>query len=448
MKSRIEQTVYSFLKKRLDLKETPLLLGLSGGPDSLTLFYILLKLKKKLSFNLHIAHVDHKWRPKSSMEAQELNLLAKKHAIPFHLRTLDSKQWKSNKEALAREERLNFFLSLHRLLQCQALLLGHHADDQAETVLKRTFEGASLAKLFGLRKESAIRDMPIWRPLLSATKSDICSWLSAHKHNAFDDYTNKDPNYLRGRMRVDLLPRLSRSFGKEIQRSLCRIASESEELQSYLDKRVEPYLKSLQMGKMGVYLDFKDLLPLDKVEMKHLISKICAFADLSPGRDILDLLYCLLVKKTADKKVEKEKKTIFVDRGRLFVPFFKPLNKKEPLEIDIGVYSYENWKISIKRANKEEKNPRSWKNLWVNYSSVFLPYGKYYIAPPITNSPYPRTSPLNQWWSKNKVPAFLWKNVPVIWSKKEIKHEFLTGKKKGEIKDPFFYVEIGLEKRR
>ena len=130
MKDRLLQTVKNFLNSRSPL-DSPLLLGLSGGPDSLALFHLLLETSSFVPFKLHVAHVDHGWREESSKEAQWLKSYVEKWGVPFYLKKLEGCL---NEEA-AREGRLSFFSSLYRELGCKALLLGHQGDDQAETVL-------------------------------------------------------------------------------------------------------------------------------------------------------------------------------------------------------------------------------------------------------------------------------------------------------------------------
>ena len=126
---------------------SPLLLALSGGPDSLCLFYALLKYRNESNTPFHVAHVNHNWREKSVLEAQTLEQLASKHQVPFHLKILDPSLLRGNLEAACREERYQFFASLCQFNQFQGVLTGHHQGDQAETIFKRILEGARLVSL-------------------------------------------------------------------------------------------------------------------------------------------------------------------------------------------------------------------------------------------------------------------------------------------------------------
>src|SRR5258708_5164832 len=121
-----------------NLTEKPLLLALSGGPDSMALFYQLLD----LNHPFQVAHVDHGWRAESSQEGAILEELCREKKIALHLRKL--KLEGANLEDLSRKARLLFFQEVCSKEKLEGVLLAHHADDQAETVLKRVLEGASL----------------------------------------------------------------------------------------------------------------------------------------------------------------------------------------------------------------------------------------------------------------------------------------------------------------
>src|SRR6476620_6970567 len=137
----LEHIVLSFLKRYGDLNR-PMLLALSGGPDSLSLLHLLLNCQKKLQFTFGIAHIDHRWRSESKEEAESLRQLAETHQISFHLKVLDPSSFQGNLEENCRQKRLEFFRQLCHEYRYQAVLLGHHANDQAETVLKRLLEGS------------------------------------------------------------------------------------------------------------------------------------------------------------------------------------------------------------------------------------------------------------------------------------------------------------------
>ena len=152
---KIKQELRRFLRAHYS-QGRELLLALSGGPDSQALFHLLVEFR----YPFRVAHVDHAWRPESAKEAKALEELCRQHKIPFHLKTLNPDEMQGNLEDACRQERLSYFQELSTQWNCQAVVLGHHADDQAETVLKRLFEGASLEKLAGIRSVGRVSAPP------------------------------------------------------------------------------------------------------------------------------------------------------------------------------------------------------------------------------------------------------------------------------------------------
>lgn len=295
MHSRILTTVKQFLISH-STKGRPLILGLSGGPDSLALFHLLHRCQKFFPLTLHIAHVDHGWRQESGQEAEQLQKEVESLGYRFHLHTL---QGIPSKEDIARQERLLFFRRLYDELQAQAVILGHHAGDQAETILKRIFEGASLEALSGIRLKATLEGMEVWRPLLRTTKAEILAWIKEEKLNPFEDPTNHDPKYLRSRLRVDILPQLSQMFGKEVSGNLCRLGESAEEFNDYLGRKLKRYEDLIE----GTRVDFSSCLPLEPLEIKVFIKKIAERNKISLSHQSLRAIYQLLERGKGKGKV-------------------------------------------------------------------------------------------------------------------------------------------------
>ena len=216
-----ENPVIPFLRKYWN-QESPLLLGFSGGPDSMALLHLLLQMK----LPLHLAHVDHGMREESSGEAKKIAEYAKKLGLPFHLRTLRGMTG-ANLEERFREERRQFFRELCGEYSFQAVLLAHHADDQAEVVLKRILEGARIYNIGGMAPLEEQDGVHFWRPLLGLRKEILLNVLKKKEIGFFEDKTNKNLHYLRARMREAIFPFLEEKFGKQVRNSLCRLGEEA-----------------------------------------------------------------------------------------------------------------------------------------------------------------------------------------------------------------------------
>ena len=283
MKDRCLQKVKRFLKRYLK-NDRPLLVAVSGGPDSMALLNLLIAAKQFFSLDLHVAHLDHGLRDESFLEAQTLKA---KIELPFYTTRLEQLP-AGNLEDRCREKRYEFFKQILDKIEGQAVVTAHHMDDLAETVLKRVLEGAALTKLGGLLPVSKRFGMPIWRPLLDIRKDELSS-------HGFQDPMNFDPKYLRARMRQSIIPGLERDFGKKIQRSLFRIAKRSAGLNAYLDRKIQPLIDAFVDGK----IDFTPFFPLEKVEICHFFQKIGPTMSATE----LETLYDLIEKRAHASKV-------------------------------------------------------------------------------------------------------------------------------------------------
>jgi tRNA(Ile)-lysidine synthase len=294
MRDPILTTVKKFLAKHIHSGQ-PLLLGFSGGPDSLALLHLL----HQCHCNLHLAHVDHGWRPESAKEAQDLR--NRSLGYPFHLHRLERAP---AKEAVARQERLKFFRKLYDQFGCQALVLGHQANDQSETVLKRIFEGASLGALGGIREVTHFEGMRILRPLLEIEKRDLEVWVEKKGLTPVYDRTNLDPTYLRGRMRSEIIPTLSQQFGKEVSGNLRRLGALAQELESYLERRIDKYETIIRETDQEITIDFTPFYPFEAVEMKLFLKKFAEKKKIFLAHTSIQMLYEILERGEGFKKIE------------------------------------------------------------------------------------------------------------------------------------------------
>lgn len=417
--------------------QSPLLLALSGGTDSRVLFELLCDLQVEISFPLAIAHVDHRWRASSSAEAKQLQELAEKRNLPFHLKVLDPASLKGNLEAACRAERLVFFKELCQHHGYQAVFLAHHADDQAETVLKKLFEGTSLPYLNALRPATVIDGLNIWRPLLNVRKEQLIEELQRRSILAFEDETNEDPRFLRGRMRTSMLPFLNETFGKSVHASLQMLADEAQELHDYLDSQVSWLLSKVIVGPFGLMLDLKDHLPKSAFEVKHLIRCFCLKAQLPISKQALQEATHFLVEGAANKSLSCSHGMLYIDRYQLFAMPEVHSIENILIELTPGKHLFGPWHVLVETFSSRQKlEPKSntqtdWKSAWkgtvdVHLESPTIPYALS-MAPPACR--FQQVTTLRKWWNDAKVPCFMRALFPVVMENDAVKHEFLSGKK-------------------
>jgi tRNA(Ile)-lysidine synthase len=312
--------LHLFFKNRLN-QELPLLLAFSGGPDSLALLHLFLEYQKTHPVRLALAHIDHGWRAESASEAVQIASMAKQLGLVLHQKTLDPETIQGNLEAACREARLKYFVSLCQEYNYQAVLLAHHADDVAETVLKRALEGVTLPYLAAIRSEMIMEGVKVWRPLVTCSKKDLQNWLNQKGLKGFDDATNRDPKYMRARFRVQIIPYLSEVFGKKVDSGLCQISQEASELREYLDERIQPYLNRMIHSPEEYRLDLAGECPQSLFELKYLIRQFCKKSSFALSRQSVQKAAEFLQQKVPKKCFVmgrgEFKRFLWVDRGCL-----------------------------------------------------------------------------------------------------------------------------------
>ena len=292
-------------------EKEPVLLGLSGGPDSILLFYKLLE--ENISFI--VAHIDHGWREKSSDECLFLSSLCKKHQVPFYYKVLRSLP-KKNLEEEGRRERLCFFKKVYEKENCKQLLLGHHKTDRVETVLKKILEGSSLAKLNSFKTLTQLYGMEVYRPLLSWTKEEILQYLKKKKITYFIDETNEDTKFLRARMRVEIIPFLEEKFKKNFQNNLLSHVEAVEELYTFLEKQVASVLPTWQTTFWGRWLNLDTLHFDQEIQWRELARQVLNKTTIP--KEIVNQLAELIQKKQANAKIKYKEIEWHIDRQHIF----------------------------------------------------------------------------------------------------------------------------------
>lgn len=201
--------------------------AVSGGADSICLLHLLLAARERLGITVEAAHFNHRLRGRESdRDAAFVRETAARLGIAFHagvspVFTAAVRRERSLQE-LAREARLGFLLDLARRRRA-VVALGHHADDQAETMLMRFLAGAGPAALGGIPPAS--HGGALVHPLLGLRRAEIEAWLAAHGLRYRTDRTNRSPRYLRNRVRRDLLPALLRDYNPRLVERLGALAA-------------------------------------------------------------------------------------------------------------------------------------------------------------------------------------------------------------------------------
>jgi tRNA(Ile)-lysidine synthase len=223
------------------------LVAVSGGSDSVALLDVLRRLAPALDLRLHVIHVHHGLRPEADGEAAWVADLCARWGVPCRLERVHvaerrhGARW-PGPEGAAREARHAAFGAAARRVGARRIATGHTADDQAETVLMRLLQGAGPRGLAGI---APVRG-PYVRPLLEVRRAEVRAHLAARGLSWLEDPSNRDPAFLRNRLRHEVLPWLEEALGPDVAGALARGGAVARAALADLESRARAIL-----GRVG-----------------------------------------------------------------------------------------------------------------------------------------------------------------------------------------------------
>ncbi len=256
----------------LDSKKN-IIIALSGGADSVCLTHQFWQKKK---FNIILAHFNHNLRGKESNQDEKF---CREFAEKLDLKIEIGKWEKPQKsEAKTREARYKFLRKIQEKHNAQAICLGHHLDDQVETILFNFLRGTGLRGLSGM----SIFENELLRPLLKITKKEVLEYCKKNKLKYCTDKTNFDTTYSRNLLRLNILPELQK-INPNLAKTLLQNAENYQDIADCLKQQVEPFVNK---DKIKV----QDFLNLDQALQTELIrQKIGNFTEPS-SKKIAEIL--------------------------------------------------------------------------------------------------------------------------------------------------------------
>jgi len=205
----------------------------SGGPDSVALVALLLKLREEMPIKVHLAHFNHRLRDGADEDERFVRDFARRWVLPFVSEGADVRSHaakkKLNLEEAGRDLRYDFLRRAAARVGATKIATGHTMTDQAETVLMRLMRGTGLSGLAGIAAVVAGKPCPVVRPLLGIAGPDLRAWLAAEGIPYREDPSNLDRRFLRNRIRAELLPELGRRYEPRIVAHLARLAAIARE---------------------------------------------------------------------------------------------------------------------------------------------------------------------------------------------------------------------------
>ncbi|GBC87302.1 tRNA(Ile)-lysidine synthase [bacterium HR12] len=238
------------------------LVGVSGGPDSICLLHALHALRRLLRIRLAVVHVDHGLRPGSAEDASYVRRVGARLGVPVHVERVEDRPRRGDSlEAWARAVRYAAFERVRRELDARRVALAHTLDDQAETVLLALLSGRGLEALAGMRPLAG----PYARPLLGVTREEVEACCSALRLRPREDPTNRELRFLRNALRLRGIPALERALRRPVREPIARTAELLRQDADELARRaLEAFGDVVEETPAGVDLDAVRLAGLPK----------------------------------------------------------------------------------------------------------------------------------------------------------------------------------------
>lgn len=274
----LEQVLATVLKFSMFRQGDKVLVGVSGGADSVALFHILFRLREKFNLELFICHLNHMFRGEEARaDAGWVASLARKFDIPSIIEDIDVPGYMIRHnlpaQVAARQVRYRFYRRVAAEKGCSRVALGHHADDQAETILINLLRGAGTSGLKGI---PPVRENFFVRPLIEARRKQIEAYCLLQELSYRQDSSNLKPVYTRNRVRMELIPLLEKEYNPAVVASLNRLAGIMREENDFMEAAAENALERI-VGRVGpgeVRLSLKSLTDISPALLRRILRMI------------------------------------------------------------------------------------------------------------------------------------------------------------------------------
>ncbi|MDD4282222.1 MAG: tRNA lysidine(34) synthetase TilS [Bacilli bacterium] len=238
------ENAYNYLMEQVGIKYgDTIVVGVSGGPDSMALLHLISRIKKGLDIQVICAHVHHNLRKESDEEKKFVECFCRNLGIVFEWHKIED-YGDDNFHNEARSIRYNYFSKIVKKYNAKYLFTAHHGDDLIETILMRIVRGSTLRGYSGFSKVVNMGEYVIIRPLINVTKDEIYEY---NKHNKVDyriDASNAKDVYTRNRFRKYIVPEFKKEDDK-VHEKFYKFSRTLLDYNDYIDKEVQKKMKKI-----------------------------------------------------------------------------------------------------------------------------------------------------------------------------------------------------------
>ena len=273
MKDRVLETIK---KNRLIVNGDKIVLGVSGGPDSISMLNILRELKEEgtLQFSMVVAHINHMIREEAIEDEKYVEDYCKKNGIECYVKRINVIEYAQNNkigtEEAGRKARYDFFDEIAQKTNANKIAIAHNKNDKIETIIMHILRGSGLSGLKGIEP---IRNNRYIRPLIDCERQEIENYCEKEKLNPRIDKTNFENDYTRNKIRNIVIPYIKEEFNPNIIETINRLSEVITAEENYMDKIVkEIYGKILiETKETEISLSLKEFNKQEEVIKNRLI---------------------------------------------------------------------------------------------------------------------------------------------------------------------------------
>ena len=256
-----------------------IVVGVSGGPDSICMLDMMRELKEKniINFEIYVAHINHMIRKEAIDDEKYVQNYCKTHNIKFFVNRVDVQQLANDKkigtEEAGRKVRYDFFEEVLKETGSNKIAIAHNKNDKIETIIMHVLRGSGLSGLKGIEK---IRDDKYIRPLIECEREEIEKYCEEKKLYPRIDKTNFENEYTRNKIRNVVIPYIKKEFNPNIIQTLSRLSEVATAENDYIDSQTQKIYEKILMAKSNkeIVINLKEFNRQENVIQKRLILKV------------------------------------------------------------------------------------------------------------------------------------------------------------------------------
>ena len=269
-----EQVINTIKKYNLIENGDKIVIGVSGGPDSICLLHILNEIKNDFDFEICVAHINHMIRKEADEETEYVKEFCKKLGIECYIKRIDvikiANNLKRGTEETGRKIRYEFFDEVLEKTKSNKIATAHNNNDKAETIVMNILRGSGTSGLKGIEP---IRDKKYIRPLIETSREEIEEYCKKNNLEPRIDKSNNENIYTRNKIRNIVIPYIKKEFNPNFLKTINRLSEVANEENEYLNKITQQIFKDIcvETHENQITLDLKKFNNLELVLKRRII---------------------------------------------------------------------------------------------------------------------------------------------------------------------------------